>query len=251
MTIDEIAADIGATTARKAAATLVRKGVLDRVGRGIYAVRPFRAISGAWMQSALVAVSLLLTDQSYYVGGPAALSLHRLTQQVYGSIVDVFIEGHRRARELSNAEIVFHQVFNRDAFDFGLSVVRIEGAEVVVSDPERTLLDLLDSPSLAGGWSAAYSAIREALPRVDLARLVSYGARSPKSSTRQRLGVILERACVDLALLEPLATTVAMTASVPAMIPGESRIGRIHPTWRVVLNDISCRETNRTWNSPS
>jgi predicted transcriptional regulator of viral defense system len=232
----DIAGLVGQSAAARTVSALVRKGVLDRVGRGIYTVRPFRAVASPWTTSSLAVVAQLLLDEPYYVCGLAALSLHRLTHQVYGSLLDVAITGRRRSRLLGNARVVFHTLPASD-FAYGLEPVQIEATTVTVSDPERTLLDLLAHPALAGGTRQALRTVDKALGQVDQARLVDYALRGARSSVRQRLGLLLERAQAPEAVLTPLLEQVWRSASVPAMLPDEPRVGGLHPRWRIVLND--------------
>jgi predicted transcriptional regulator of viral defense system len=225
---------VGSAAAPKTASTLARKGVLDRVGRGVYVVRPLRAVAAPWSVSALAAVAALLEGQRYYVGGPAALSLHRLTTQAYGSVVDVFVTGHRRARELGNARVVFHEA-PPELFGFGLTTVPIESIPLSVSDPERTLLDLVEYPRMLG-IPETLAAVASAAKRVDVARLIEYAKRWPNLSTCQRLGVLLERARAAPEALQTLADHVR-GAGVTAMLRAAPRRGPTHPVWRVVEND--------------
>jgi predicted transcriptional regulator of viral defense system len=235
LTTRDVAGVVGQSPALKTASSLVRKGVLDRVGRGVYLVRPLRAIAGAWTVSALAAVAALLQGQTHYVGGPAALALHRLTTQAYGSVLDVFVTGHRRPRTLGGARVVFH-VAPPAAFAFGLTTARIESADVVMSDPARTIIDMVEHPDLLG-TAATFEAVRTAAPRLNLPMLLDYAARWPNLSTCQRLGVLLERGGVPVSALAPLVTLV-QDAGVAAMLRAAPRRGRVHPTWGIVLNDV-------------
>ena len=252
LTTRDVAGVVGEAAAARTAASLVRKGALDRVGHGVYVVRPLRALAAPWSISALAAVAHLLTGQTYYVGGPAALALHRLTTQAYGSVVDVFVTGHRRPRTLGGARIVFHTA-PPEAFNFGLTSVEVEGVGLTVSDPERTILDLVERPDLLGR-AATFAAVTEAASRLALDRLVGYALRWPNLSTCQRLGVLLERAGIPSASgigggtagqrerhdpIGRLAERVAEAElrGVPAMVRSRPRHGRVHVTWRIVLND--------------
>lgn len=234
VTVSDVAEAVGTAAAAKTAASLARKGVLDRVGRGVYVVRPLRAVAAPWSASTLALVAALLEGERYYVGGPAALTLHRLTTQAYGSIVDVFVERRRRTRELNRARVVFHPTPGW-AFDDGLTKVTVEGSDLRVSDPERTLIDLLERPRLLGP-AATIAAVQAAIPRVDLSRLLEYALRWPNLSTCQRLGVLLERAGVPAIALNHLAVRVG-GAGITAMIRGAPRRGRTHSVWRIVEND--------------
>lgn len=234
-TLRDIASVIGDSAAAKTAASLVRKGALDRIGHGAYLLRPLRALARPWERSALAYVAALLTGQIYYVGGPAALSLHRITQQLYGSVIDVFITGHRRARVLGSSRVVFH-VLPADRFSPGITSLSIEGFDLSVSDPERTVLDLAERPDLLGP-NALQEALDTSAARLDLSRLSAYASNWPNLSTCQRLGVLLERAGIPVSALEPLARHVRH-AGVAAMIRARPRKGPIHPTWRIILNDV-------------
>ena len=142
VSLDEIAREVGEPVSRMVASTLVRKGALDRIRPGLYAVRPFRAMARPWALPSLVAVELLLADEPHYVGGLAAFTVNHLTQQLYASLVDAFITSYRRPRQLGNARVLFHRR-KPSVFANGLTRIEITGTPVVVSDPERTVLDAL------------------------------------------------------------------------------------------------------------
>jgi predicted transcriptional regulator of viral defense system len=192
-TLSDIAHLTGDSVARVVAPRLVRKGVLDRIRPGLYAIRPFRAIARPWTLPALVAVELLLDDEPHYIGGLAAFTIHRLTQQQHTSVVDVFVVEFRRPRRLGNAQILFHRRRPR-AFETGITHVEIDGVPVSVSDPERTVLDALEEFHVVGGIPEAVRLFREVLPSIDPERLASQALETARDSTCQRLGLLLERA---------------------------------------------------------
>src|SRR3954453_20279363 len=72
VSLGEIGSAVGEPAARVVAPALVRKGVLDRIRPGLYAVRPFRAMARPWTLPSLVAVELLLAGERHYIGGLAA-----------------------------------------------------------------------------------------------------------------------------------------------------------------------------------
>lgn len=236
ITTQEIGALLGQQISAKIASSLARKGVLDRVGRGIYAVRPPRMAVSPLMP-ALVGIAHLLVGRPYYVGGPAVLKVHRLTRQIHPLQIDVYIGAHRRPRTLGATRVVFHTA-GAWAFEFGLTSCVLDDIVVIVSDPERTPLDLLERSSrLVEAW-IAQQAVGDALPHIRVNRLVEYAVRWPTGSTCQRLGLLLERAGVTRDVLAPLTARVASSGGVPAMLPENRRVGGVHPIWRVVMNDV-------------
>jgi predicted transcriptional regulator of viral defense system len=236
VTLDEIRSLVGATTAPDVVKALVRKGVLERVGRGNYLVHPVRTLSRGAVFSSPVLVATLMRGRPYYLGGLWAFAQHQLTSQVYGSVLDVYGLRTLRSRRLGNSLVRCH-VVTADAMEVGVKAVPIEGVLVRISDPERTLLDALEHPSAVGGTDKALELVWHALSRVDSLRLVDYAAKGARSSTCQRLGLLLERAGISIALLRPLKMRAQTSSSVLSLLPGARRTGRVHPVWHVVENE--------------
>ncbi|HZZ84887.1 MAG TPA: type IV toxin-antitoxin system AbiEi family antitoxin [Anaeromyxobacteraceae bacterium] len=236
LTMDVIRQAVGADAAQDVAWRLVQKRALARVGRGKFLVRPLRTLNRATVPSAAVLAAALLQGERYYLGGRWALTFHRLTEQQYSSALDAFVTRRHQGRRLGAARLAFHRV-QAARLDYGIATVTFEGVPVQLSDPERTLLDLLDYPSVAGTSDDALRLVESVLPKVSARKLVEYAARGSRSSTCQRLGVLLERAGVSRRAVAALHERVRSTKSVLSMRPGVSRAGRLNPSWRVVEND--------------
>jgi predicted transcriptional regulator of viral defense system len=219
-----------------AASRLVRKGVLDRVRPGLFAVRPFRAVARPWAPPALVAVELLLADEPHYVGGLIAFTLHRLTLQQYTSVVDVFLPSYRRPRRIGNARVLFHRR-RADVFSNGITHVDVDGVPVATTDPERTVLDALEEFRVVGGMEEAINLFEQALPKIDPKVLAEQALTIARDSTCQRLGLLLERAEVHGPFMPQLADRAAASTGIHVLVPGRAKDGPVHPTWRVIEND--------------
>jgi predicted transcriptional regulator of viral defense system len=217
---------------------MAKKGVLERVGRGVYWIRPLRALATRASSSAPVLVASLLSDEPYYLGGLWGLTFHRLSQQQYASRIDAFVQRRRRSRFLGHAQIRFH-VLKPAAFKIGVISARLEGVTVNLSDAERTVLDLLDSPELAGGLRVALPLIEQSLRKLDTKKLIQQAIKVSRSSTCQRLGILLERAGVSRRALTLLHRRTQYTASRLSMIPGRARRGKLNTRWNVVENDVT------------
>lgn len=236
VTLNDIRRAVGGPVARDVASRLVAKKVLERIGAGRYLVRPLRSLPRATVASAPVQAAVLLQGEPYYLGGLWALTLHRLTEQQYVSVLDAFVARRHGSRRLGGARLVFHRV-SAERLGYGRVVTDLEGMSVQLSDPERTLIDLLDFPALAGGVSEALRMVKQTLPRVDRAKLVEYAARGARSSTSQRLGALLERAGTAPRRLAELHRRVLKTKSVLSMDPGAPRRGPFNRRWSVIEND--------------
>jgi len=235
VTLDEIRRAVGRAVARDVASRLVAKKALERIGAGRYLGRPLRTLLRPTVTSAAVQAAVLLQGEPYYLGGLWALTFHRLTQQQYVSVLDAFVARRRTSRQLG-AKLVFHRV-SSERLAYGTIATDVEGMSVQLSDPERTLIDLLDFPGLAGGSGEALRIVKEALPRVAHEKVVEYAARGARSSTCQRVGVLLERAGTSPRRLAGLHKRVMKTKSVLSMDPGASRKGPFNRRWGVIEND--------------
>jgi len=245
VSLAEIAREVGESVSRMVASTLVRKGVLDRIRPGLYAIRPFRAVARPWALPSLVAVELLLAGKPHYVGGLAAFTLHRLTQQQHASVVDAFVTSFRRPRRLGNATVRFHRR-KAAVFASGLTRIEIGGTSVAVSDPERTVLDALEGPAIVGGMHEAVRLFAEAMPRLDHAVLAAYALEIARDSTCQRLGLLLERSKVDGPFMDDLRQRAARSTGVHLLIPDADRTGPADPVWHVIENDLSHADADFT-----
>lgn len=236
ITLAELERSLGAN-AKVIAKRMAKKGALERVGRGVYAIRPLRSLVRRTSWSSPVLTAHLLADEAYYLGGLWALTFHRLTTQQYTSALDAFVTKRRRARVLGHARVTFH-LAGAERFAYGITAERIEETAVKISDPARTLLDLLDYPELAGGLPAALAHVTDALPRVDAPLLVGHAIRGSRLSTCQRLGLLLSRAGVSERKLAPLLKHARKTASRLSLVPGEPRRGPLNERWNVIENDV-------------
>jgi predicted transcriptional regulator of viral defense system len=235
VTVDDLRQILGPDM-RSVVDGLVQKSLLERIAPGLYLIHPLRSLSRPRSVSAAVVAAALLVGEPYYLGGWWAFSLHRLSQQMYASLLDAYVTRERRHRQIKGAKLIFH-VLPPTAFAYGIATVMLEGTAVNASDAERTVLDALDYPKTFGNVRAALQLVEPALDRVDRAQLVAYAARGSNPSTCQRIGVLLERRGAPTRALAPLARRIRETSSLLSMVPDSPRTGKVNMKWRVVEND--------------
>jgi predicted transcriptional regulator of viral defense system len=236
VTLQDIRRALGEAAAKKVAHSLVRKHALERVARGVYLVRPFRTLLRPSTSSSAVLISVLLHGESHYLGGLWALTWHGLTEQQHASIIDAFVTRRHKTVPPSLAKVRFHLV-SPAAVESGIQTVEIEQVKVQVSDPERTLLDLLDYPRLAGSISQALKLVERSLDRVDAEKLIAYAVGGSSTSTCQRLGVLLERRGISARRVASLHSKARSRKSLLSMSPGSPRKGPMNTRWNVIEND--------------
>jgi predicted transcriptional regulator of viral defense system len=236
VTLGDIEQQVGHSAAGDVAYGLVRKGALQRLRRGSFLVRPFRAITRAAQPSTPVLTETLLRDETHYLGGLWAFSFHHLSEQLYASVLDAFVTHRLASRPLGAGRVRFH-VLPKEAFGYGIMTAEIEGRAVHLSDLERTLLDAMDHPRIFGGMTRALEVTHEHLHRVDRTKLLRYAVGGSRPNTCQRLGVLLQREGMSERALAPLHARTKETRALLSMNPAAPRTGRVNRRWNVVEND--------------
>jgi len=181
----------------KAAKTLARwakQGRIKRLRRGIYAPVPLDSLSGETaLSNPWVLVPRLFSPG--YVGGWSAAEHWHLTEQIFRDVCVFTSRAFRHKREVVDGTPFSLQRTKPNRL-FGLTTIWDGSARIPVSDPERTLIDMLDRPSVGGGIRHVDSCLREylRLPNTDLKKLVRYGDRLGSGAVFKRLGYLIEHA---------------------------------------------------------
>lgn len=186
----------------------VKAGNLLRARRGLYAVVP----SGMSPDMAPVDPCLLATKTT----DDAVLAYHTALE-VHGAAYSpnervLFVTRHA-IRPWSFRSVRFRPVrvpralLEKDAADTQVTTVDRAGLDAKVTTLERTLVDLLDRPDLAGGWEEIWRSL-EAVSFFDLGAVVDYALLLGNSTTIAKVGFFLEQhrepLAVDDAHLRPL-----------------------------------------------
>lgn len=181
-----------AAAARRLAAWS-RAGWLARVRRGTYVPVPIESASSDVALDDPWAVAAAMFAPCY-IGGWSAAEHWGLTEQIFRSLC-VMTTTRPREREpvLRKARFELHTV--PSARFFGLKSVWRGSARVQVSDPARTLIDMLADPALAGGIRHLVEMLGSLLrdqPK-ETAKLGTYAGEIGIGSVFKRLGFLLQR----------------------------------------------------------
>lgn len=170
------------------------QGWLARVRRGLYVPVPLEAqspdvaLEDAW----LVAERLFAPC---YIGGWSAAEHWGLTEQIFRTLM-IFTTRKLRDRAPVLRGTSFQLRSVREQALFGLKPVWRGQVRVNVSDPSRTLVDLLADPALGGGLRATVDVLRTYLDSKEfrnLKLLLEYVQRLGNGAVFKRLGYLLER----------------------------------------------------------
>jgi predicted transcriptional regulator of viral defense system len=203
---------------------LIEQGLVDRVARGRYAIRPLGALgTRAVTEDTALAVGSVFAGKAHRIAFRSALDWHGLLLHPTREII-VAAPGRLRTRDLGGRPLrVVVETPERlriGAIDAGF------GAQV--SSVERALIECASRPSLAGGVQILATAL--AMARVGPDSLEEMARALDARSALHRLGSIAEALELDPLAheLEPLSTVGNVISLVPGSIPataGATRSG--------------------------
>ena len=222
------------TTARLLA-YLSRRGWLSRIRQGLYVAVPLDARrSGEWIED-----SWVVAEKAFppcYVGGWSACEHWGLTEQVFRTVLVVTARTIHE-REVVLQGITFNLTHRPEAKLFGTVPVWRGQSRTSVSDPSRTVVDILADPRLGGGIRHVASVLREYLAsgHRDDDLLVEYGDRLGNRTVFKRLGYLMEQLDEDAADLVA-ACQRRRSAGLSALDPSVQVRGRILNRWGLRIN---------------
>lgn len=174
--------------ARKLAHDLVRKGWIQRVGRGRYLLNPSREGPEAVPDTDPLRAGSHIV-RPYYFGYASAAELWGFLLQV-GRVY--YIVSPVRTRVTLRHPAQFQFVRMAPNRFFGVQELRRRSETVLVSDPERTVVDCVDRPELSGGMGGVAQIVARAKPRLSWGRLTGHLHRMGNRSLALRVGFLTE-----------------------------------------------------------
>ena len=175
-------------TGRKVIRNLVRKGWLTRLTGGRYMLLPPERGAESIGENNPLAVAAAVVEESY-VGWWSAAAFHGFTTQK-PTTVFVAVKRQTPARTVEGAEIRFVTVEPRKFF--GSKNYTVYGRNTLISDPEKTVIDCIDRPDLAGGPAELTRIAHAAMSDIDPGKLVSAAMQMKSTSLLQRLGFLTD-----------------------------------------------------------
>jgi predicted transcriptional regulator of viral defense system len=181
------------SNAAKMLAKWAEKGWLSRLKRGLYVSIPIESrIADIPLEEPWIFAEYLYSP--CYIGGWTAAEYWGLTEQIFRTIV-VFTTTKPRQRktEIKNIKYMIRTI-PKSAM-FGLKPIWKGEVKMLVSDPTRTLIDMLNDPALAGGVRPAVDVLKTYMnsKNKDLKLLLNYAIKMRNGAVFKRLGFLIER----------------------------------------------------------
>lgn len=212
--------------ASKQLARWAEQGWLQRVRRGIYVPVPLEseradsAPEDAW----------LIANTAFapcFIAGWSAVEHWSLTEQVFRSVC-VATSRRPRHREQTIGGTVFALHTVPSGHFFGLKAVWRGATRVQVSDPSRTVVDLLATPAWGGGIRTVVDVLQAYLKSEhrNLPLLLDYAARLGNGAVFKRMGYLLQQHAPD--------ATEAISACAGHLTAGYTKLDPALPSDRLV-----------------
>ena len=170
--------------------SLRRKGWLERASWGRYLLIPPEMGPDALGESNVLALASRIAEPYYFGYGTAAMH-HGLTTQ-HRHIVRLVTPVRARNRRVLDTEVRIVNPVPRKFFGFGPADVL--GYTVMMSDREKTAIDCIDHPDLAGGEGEVATVLAMACRRIDWHKAAGYLERMSSKTLTRRFGWLAERA---------------------------------------------------------
>ena len=215
----------------KLLARWVEQGWMVRIRRGLYAPVPLESKNpeNVIEDPQIVAMKVF---EPCYIGGWSAAEYWGLTEQIFKTIIVVTTKPIRQRKvKIQSSEFLVRQISNSRFF--GMKVIWKERVQVYMSDPTKTIVDMLDDPAMSGGVRMLEKILKEYLSssNKDLKQLLTYAGRMKNGAIYKRLGYLLERSGIkDDFLMAALRKSVTTgNAKLDPALPAE----RLITKWRL------------------
>lgn len=185
---------VSAKAADNVIESLRRKGWLERASWGEYLVIPPDEGPDALGETNMLALASRIADP-YYIGYGSAAAHYGLTTQ-HRRVIYVVTPVRVRQRRIGEGRV---QVVNpKPSKFFGFAPVDVLGFKVMMSDREKTVIDCMDRPALAGGEGEAGSILAAASRRFDWPKATKYLERMDSTALVRRFGWVMDHVKAEM-----------------------------------------------------
>lgn len=228
---------VSAKAADNVIESLRRKGWLERASWGKYLVIPPDEGPDPMAETNLLALAGRIADP-YYIGYGSAAGHYGLTTQ-HRRVIVVVTPAHVRGRQVGEGRV---RVVNpKPPKFFGFASVDVFGYKIMMSDREKTAIDCIDRPALAGGVGEVASILATASRRFDWAKAAEYLERIDSTALVRRFGWVMDHVKADMPA-EIRERLLRLAARGPRTWMGPNPANKVHGAigydemWRLFVN---------------
>ena len=174
--------------------SLRRKGWLERASWGKYLLIPPEQGPDVLGDSNLLALASHIATP-YYIGYGTAAAHYGLTTQ-HRNVIVLVTPVHVRERQVGDSRVRIVNPAPKKFF--GFESVDVLGHNVMISDREKTAIDCVDRPALAGGAGEAATILATASRRFDWNKAADYLERIGSGALVRRFGWLVDHVKAEL-----------------------------------------------------
>lgn len=224
---------VSKSKARGMLAYWAKGGWLQRIRPGLYLPVEMAAESA---QDIVIDPWVVATQvfPTCYIGGWSACEYWGFTDQIFNNVI-VLTSKRVNGKEQFADSIKFFLKRQDLSKQFGLKTVWKESIRVHVSDPHKTIIDILDDPILAGGIRSSSDMLEKYLQSeyFNAALLMEYAAKMKNKTIFKRLGYLVSIFKSDeTALIDQCRINISQGIS---QIDPSSKGHRLIKKWRLWL----------------
>lgn len=188
--------------ASKILARWTKQGWLRRIERGVYVAAEIDSLgSELVLEDPWILVPTLFAPG--YIGGRTAAMHWDLTEQIFN---DVFVvtSVRKRQKEQRRHGITFTLRYIDPGKIFGTKKIWRGHTQVEISDPHRTIIDMMNDPSVGGGIQMVRDCFAEYMKRRDcnFESLIEYAERLGNGAVFKRMGYVAEELSAPSTFME-------------------------------------------------
>lgn len=225
--------DIDSADASKMLSRWAQKGWLSRIRRGLYVRVPLEASTlDVPLEDPWIVADRLFSP--CYIGGWSAAEYWDLTEQIFRTIVVMTTKRPRdRAPVIKGTSFMVRTVSEKTLF--GTKSIWRGQVKVFISDPSRTILDMLADPRLGGGIRPTLDVFLNYMKSEnrDVPLLIEYAKRLGNGAVFKRLGFLMERYTPDQAAAIAICKN-HLTNGLAKLDPSR-KAGKLATRWKLWL----------------
>lgn len=193
-TVSEVAAvlELTPSEASRALSRWTDQGLVIRLRQGLYsifsldAINPDQPLENMWILAPKI-------FDPCYIGGWSAAEYWDFTEQIFRDIC-VFTEKNNPPKKQEILGISFIATHTSPKLNFGTEVVWIKNKQVHVSDPHKTIVDMLNNPLAGGGLQHTVDCVKEYIKskHFNPLRMIMYAQKMGNGVIFKRLGYLSE-----------------------------------------------------------
>lgn len=209
---------------------LTQSGWIVRIQKGLYALSS--SVPGITPAHEFEIAMALVEPAA--ISHWSALHYHGLTEQIPQKVF-ILTSATAVPRNSKFGEIKYQCIQVKSERYFGTQKIWLGDTRIVITDPERTLLDGLMKPQYCGDFAEVLHAFEVRMPKIKLDQIIDYALKLD-TVVAKRLGWILELNGVEFSKLEKLAA-LPITGYRP-LDPTRPKKGDCNRRWSIQENFI-------------